>query len=119
MHTLQQQDNAAVSAKIDALHLIVEQLSDKVSSLIAAQGLAPREQSISGFASDGRLTQSEECIGHQDLIPDGIHPTNLRDQMGEHSLAPEIQIQRLTAQLTAAYNRIAALEEQLLAQRTL
>ena len=33
----------------------------------------------------------------------------------ERSLAPETQIRRLTAQLTAAYNRIAALEEQLLA----
>jgi hypothetical protein len=32
-------------------------------------------------------------------------------------LSPQVQIQRLTAQLTAAYTRIAALEEQLLAKR--
>jgi hypothetical protein len=32
-------------------------------------------------------------------------------------ITPEIQVQRLTAQLTAAYNRIAALEEQLLSRR--
>lgn len=32
-------------------------------------------------------------------------------------ITPDIQIQRLTAQLTAAYNRIASLEEQLVAQR--
>ncbi len=34
-----------------------------------------------------------------------------------NSFADEIQIRRLTAQLTAAYNRIAALEEQLLSYR--
>jgi len=33
------------------------------------------------------------------------------------NISTELQIQRLTAQLTAAYNRIAALEEQLLARR--
>ena len=38
-------------------------------------------------------------------------------QSGEKIISPEIQIQRLTAQLTAAYNRIAALEEQLLRER--
>jgi hypothetical protein len=38
-------------------------------------------------------------------------------QAGDKLLTPEIQIQRLTAQLTAAYNRIAALEEQLLLKR--
>ena len=31
--------------------------------------------------------------------------------------ASDIQIQRLTAQLTAAYNRIASLEEQLISKR--
>jgi hypothetical protein len=38
-------------------------------------------------------------------------------QGGDKNLTPEIQIQRLTAQLTAAYNRIAALEEQLMKDR--
>jgi hypothetical protein len=33
------------------------------------------------------------------------------------SMSQELQMQRLMAQLTAAYNRIAALEEQLMAQR--
>ncbi len=47
---------------------------------------------------------------------DGIYPdTSL--QTGDKNITPEIQIQRLTAQLTAAYNRIAALEEQLLLKR--
>jgi hypothetical protein len=38
-------------------------------------------------------------------------------QAGERQITTDIQIQRLTAQLTAAYNRIAALEEQLMRQR--
>jgi hypothetical protein len=44
-------------------------------------------------------------------------PVENRQQIREQDLSPQIQIQRLTAQLTAAYNRIAALEEQLLAKR--
>ncbi|NEO26340.1 MAG: hypothetical protein F6K03_05435, partial [Kamptonema sp. SIO4C4] len=36
----------------------------------------------------------------------------------EQEFAPDLQVRRLTAQVTAAYHRIAALEEQLLAQRS-
>ncbi|MEB3116832.1 MAG: hypothetical protein VKL01_00590 [Limnothrix sp.] len=39
------------------------------------------------------------------------------DRAGDKELTPEIQVQRLMAQLTAAYNRIADLEEQLLSRR--
>lgn len=42
--------------------------------------------------------------------------SSMRSAMSQNML-PEAQIQRLTAQLTAAYNRIAALEEQLLSRR--
>jgi hypothetical protein len=44
-------------------------------------------------------------------------PFENRQQIREQDLSPQIKIQRLTAQLTAAYNRIAALEEQLLSKR--
>ena len=53
---------------------------------------------------------------HKDVLADG-NCLDRNRQSGEKQLTPEVQIQRLTAQLTAAYNRIAALEEQLLAQR--
>ena len=43
--------------------------------------------------------------------------SDMNRQGGDKNITPEIQIQRLTAQLTAAYNRIAALEEQLLRER--
>ncbi len=47
---------------------------------------------------------------------DAANPMEHRHQIREQDLSPQIQIQRLTAQLTVAYNRIAALEEQLLAR---
>jgi hypothetical protein len=77
-----------------------------------------------------------ESLNQKDLCPQpqaGNHTTAYRqpekDVLGEEEeitsksstngklITPEIQVQRLTAQLTAAYNRIAALEEQLLSRR--
>jgi hypothetical protein len=56
--------------------------------------------------------------GHKDIIEDNdfkrSHDTPIHL---ENDMSCEIQLQRLTAQLTAAYNRIASLEEQLLSQR--
>ena len=54
---------------------------------------------------------------HKDILLDGNGGESNANQKGEQELSPDIQIRRLTAQLTAAYNRIAALEEQLLACR--
>jgi hypothetical protein len=54
---------------------------------------------------------------HKDVLIDGTSEMSNSHQNGEKALSADIQVQRLTAQLTAAYNRIAALEEQLLARR--
>jgi hypothetical protein len=61
-------------------------------------------------------TTAQQTIAQQDVsIEDrGIE---ISSHQSEQDLSPQVQIQRLTAQLTAAYNRIAALEEQLLANR--
>ncbi len=56
-------------------------------------------------------------IAQQDVLIDSSGVAVSHHQIKEQDLSPQIQIQRLTAQLTAAYNRIAALEEQLLANR--
>jgi hypothetical protein len=72
-----------------------------------------------------RYDTAEWVIAGQDLsidnngarIVSANAPFEHRQQIREQDLSPQIQIQRLTAQLTAAYNRIAALEEQLLAKR--
>jgi hypothetical protein len=60
---------------------------------------------------------SDWAIAQQDILIDSSGVEVTHHQIKEQDLSPQIQIQRLTAQLTAAYNRIAALEEQLLAKR--
>ncbi|MGK7933465.1 MAG: hypothetical protein AB4041_18810 [Microcystaceae cyanobacterium] len=58
------------------------------------------------------------AMEHKDvLLEDKVPQTTLPDPLHEPSVASDIQIRRLMAQLTAAYNRIAILEEQLIACR--
>jgi hypothetical protein len=112
-----------LSHKLDALCQVIEQLDGKVSQALSDCSLA-KEESRENFlenSNDRRyqfkgLTNSNTDFEHKDVIADGVYSdSNL--QGGDKQITPEIQIQRLTAQLTAAYNRIAALEEQLLLKR--
>jgi hypothetical protein len=64
-----------------------------------------------------RHDTTDWVITQQDILIDSSGVEINHHQIKEQDLSPQIQIQRLTAQLTAAYNRIAALEEQLLAKR--
>jgi hypothetical protein len=64
-----------------------------------------------------RHDAADWAIAQQDILIDSSGVEVTHHQIKEQDLSPQIQIQRLTAQLTAAYNRIAALEEQLLAKR--
>lgn len=118
MDSLQQQVKD-LSTKFDALYQVVEQLSQGISEIsldtrFIPDNVRPRVLT-SHYQRRNRL--SDNSMEHKDVLADEDNlDTTFRG--GENHLAPEIQIQRLTAQLTAAYNRIAALEEQLLAQRT-
>ncbi|MEB3359401.1 MAG: hypothetical protein VKK04_21935 [Synechococcales bacterium] len=111
-----------LSNKIDALYEKIEQLNDKISAALGDLSLRPTsEDTTAGDRPYGRpairpTVGLGEGIRHKDiLIEDGFsEPDGTRS---DHVLSPEVQTQRLTAQLTAAYNRIAALEEQLLARR--
>ncbi len=60
------------------------------------------------------IQESADWLIHQDVLIDN-ETSSYRQQ--ETVLSPQSQIQRLTAQLTVAYSRIAALEEQLLARQ--
>jgi hypothetical protein len=120
METLQKQINT-LDSKIDTLYQLIEQLTSNVSQVITEVKLTPN-QGIS-YATMGSSNSryyhprlSDPSMEHKDVLVDS-QGSEASIQGGERPLAPEIQIQRLTAQLTAAYNRIAALEEQLLAQR--
>lgn len=113
-----------LSQKLDALYEVIGQLDSKVSRALSESCLVKTQEANDNFleSSDTRRYQLKGQISfnseleHKDVIADGMYlDTNL--QGGDRHLTPEIQIQRLTAQLTAAYNRIAALEEQLLLKR--
>lgn len=121
MEPLQQQVTI-LSNKLDALYQIVDGLSGKVSDALSECRLTPigANKETLGIDSAGRYVNQSSIarpmMEHKDVLVDS-NKLDSHIQTGEKELAPEIQIQRLTAQLTAAYNRIAALEEQLLARR--
>ena len=123
MDTLQIQISE-LTDKIDRLHQIIEQISHQVKELSLHQqqqqerdyhSLSNFEPTSSHFAD---LEERQEYhLTHKDILIDDNSSTSSTASNSEQNLAPEIQIRRLTAQLTAAYNRIAALEEQLLTYR--
>ena len=87
--------------------------------LVGGQNPRLRQDGYTELASNSNYRQdsTEWIIAQQDILIDSSGVEISHHQIKEQDLAPKIQIQRLTAQLTAAYNRIAALEEQLLAKR--
>lgn len=112
-----------LSNKVDALYQMIDQLNGKMSDALSQCRLTPVEGKKDSLVTDDRGRSSAQshhssrwAMEHKDVLADGDELDN-HLQSGERELSPEIQIQRLTAQLTAAYNRIAALEEQLLARR--
>lgn len=116
----------ALNIKIDALHQMVEQLGFQNAEVMSSLKQLGREsnqnsqlETVLGrptYQSYQSRTQLDSDMEHKDILSDLNYP-DPDSHGGERSLTPEVQIQRLTAQLTAAYNRIAALEEQLIAQR--
>jgi hypothetical protein len=118
------QDQVAVlNVRMDALCQMVERLNEQTAEVLSEVRTTKKsENSYAQFSGNsghysfqGRSSMSAS-MEHKDVLMDTDYP-DPDSQQGDRVLAPEIQIQRLTAQLTAAYNRIAALEEQLLARR--
>lgn len=106
--------------KVDTLHSLLEQLTEKVSDIAMLQ-TTPSSDSRSDFrginvAPVAIRRPVDPSMTHKDVLSDEPQLENDKSS-SSHSLSPEVQIQRLTAQLTAAYNRMAALEEQILACR--
>ncbi len=120
MESLQKQI-ITLSHQVDALYQVVEQLTSKVSEALTECQLAPIQEMNESQGDFAGYNQAQVCsslkpaMSHKDILADGTYLNGQRHS-GE-DLSPELQIQRLTAQLTVAYNRIAALEEQLFAQR--
>jgi hypothetical protein len=117
MEGLQTQINQ-LQQQIGTLNQSIEQLSQYVVSLLSDRqpSHAVPSPDLVGHHSGSQNRSYHEMMQSKDLlIEDG--DAEYGRPRSEKTMSPELQIQRLTAQLTAAYNRIAALEEQLLAQR--
>ncbi|NET34986.1 MAG: hypothetical protein F6K19_23660 [Cyanothece sp. SIO1E1] len=122
MDSLQEQI-VTLNTKVDALHQLIEQLDAKIVDALSQSKLTESEPGIysqlGSSVSNRRHSNHrglDATLEHKDILVDNVF-LDADSQSVEKELAPEIQIQRLTAQLTAAYNRIAALEEQLLSRR--
>lgn len=108
--------------KIDTLHQLIQEIGGQVKGLSHQQAKQVEQESYSlpHFASSahlvGKNSESEYQLTHKDILVDDNSSTSSTNSNSDN-LAPDTQIRRLTAQLTAAYNRIAALEEQLLSYR--
>lgn len=112
--------------KIESMSHAIERLNSKFSSLESQPGSAPHAEEENHLperaSSNHSYTHDLSNLpiwDHKDVLIDDDYE-NRRDFSESRSdayLSPELQVQRLTAQLTAAYNRIAALEEQLLSKR--
>ncbi|TAF04134.1 MAG: hypothetical protein EAZ77_16135 [Nostocales cyanobacterium] len=122
MESLQKQI-LTLTDKVDALYQVIENLDRKLSQGLSDCFLEPKqpqENDLDNHEAETFHLRTQMSFAadleHKDVLIDGIYP-EMNLQAGDKQITPEIQIQRLTAQLTAAYNRIAALEEQLMRQR--
>ncbi|MEL7035695.1 MAG: hypothetical protein AAFO04_08785 [Cyanobacteria bacterium J06592_8] len=118
------QQVVALNHKVDRLYEIVIQVNDRLTDLLEAQTSGPPESfspNLEVIPSQPPAPQPltlEPKLEHKDILSDDNYVTaKTMFHHEEPSITADIQIQRLTAQLTAAYNRIAALEERLLSQR--
>lgn len=124
-----QQKVISLHEKVDALYGLIEHTHQMVLSLfLQAENVKPTPAlelptppaipPITPDLPSGTTSTAEPALIHKDVLPDAQGWEQLPDyNTSEQSLSPELQIRRLTAQVTAAYSRIAALEEQLLARR--
>jgi hypothetical protein len=112
-----------LTQKVENLSEMIVKLNDKLSTL--GNQTTPKEElskqeshfvlpeKISALLSYSNI---DPTLEHKDILLDDM-TWDKPHQNHEKEFTSELQIQRLTAQLTAAYNRIASLEEQLLSRR--
>ncbi len=125
MDTLTQQI-VALNHKVDRLYEMIIKINEQISVLLSEHQLSDQTnptslepQTLETLPTVRRHSTLESRFEHKDILSDDDYlETPSMIQRDQPNLTADIQIQRLTAQLTAAYNRMAALEEQLLAKRT-
>ena len=104
--------------QLDSLYQIVEQLQSSVptNGNLPAGELAELMPQLSNESLGLEMNVGNNNFQHKDILFDETallegHPVD------DKAMTPDIQIKRLTAQLTVAYKRIAQLEEQLLSRQ--
>lgn len=121
MDSIKNQVNG-LNEKIETLCQLVEHLNERMGEILSEiKRSTPKDTDqfvgrVGERPSYNTLTRVDAALAHKDILIDNSY-SDSNSGNREKELGPEIQIQRLTAQLTAAYNRIAALEEQLLSKR--
>ncbi len=124
--------------KIDQLYAIVEYLSHCIGETLPDSEMVSDQSAAKRWELDSQLIneRSQEdntavnkpfpnthhrgfnaMMEHKDILLDDKNYVPKTTTPHGEEVSSEIQIRRLHTQLTAAYERIAALEEQLLAQR--
>jgi len=113
-----QEQVTVLTGRIDVLYQAIERLNVKLAEALSNPnlGVTASNHVRSRLQNSHQKSRGANSISHKHVLADW-DPLNvpLRDKK---LLDPEAQIQILTAQLTAAYNRIAALEEQLMTHRS-
>ena len=123
MEALRQQVSL-LTQQVNALYKLIENLNEKLlqsaneTKLAQQKNERSRMEGTDMISSYQNYSSLDGMMDHKDILLDDSY-FDKNSQNLEKELTSEIQIQRLTAQLTAAYNRIAALEEQLLSRRML
>jgi len=122
MEALRQQVTL-LTQKVEALYKLIENLNEKLLESAKETKLTQQQRNDrSGTLGNDQISPYQTyssldgLLEHKDILLDDSY-FDKNSQSMEKELSADIQIQRLTAQLTAAYNRIAALEEQLLSKR--
>ena len=112
-----------LTQKFDTLQQIIEQLTYQIERIVSEKEQQKKESDLLASVASVNTSsispqkKANPVMEHKDILIDGSGWESDFDRTSEQIISPDIQIRRLTAQLTAAYNRIAALEEQLLARR--
>jgi chaperonin cofactor prefoldin len=102
-----QQQIWELSQQVRSLTQVVESMPQQVTSTLIEQTGLEASTKL-GFAA----------IEHKDVLVEKTH-SSWSNHVNDHEISSEWQVRRLTAQLTSAYNRIAALEEELLSRRVM
>ncbi|PSB28904.1 hypothetical protein C7B69_09745 [filamentous cyanobacterium Phorm 46] len=121
MEMLRQQVTV-LTQQVDALYKLIENLNENLLDSANETKLNQQRNDGSGTVENDNTSSYQSysrlnaLLEHKDILLDDSY-FDKNSQSLEKELTTDIQIQRLTAQLTAAYHRIAALEEQLLSKR--